>query len=322
MFALLTVWFILSARCGNYSNLPTDIQTNVFWKLSVMDRLNVRKVDKERNELVMAVHRADVYYVNEMKMFVANVTDENIFCRPWYLERVEMLVQHRMHTIPFHQALPSILRIIKQNDYLSQKNKKILTAAVNVTHGKCQLCFEDTNVVGLIHCINFFSQPENICNFCKQCWKHWTSKNKQGLILCPVCCEGMAFRSNDPFAQPGYVANETQSCFDRMQNRIDIRNGCVGNFVCLYWSFASWIWCSRIDAGFHGICDYAECCLRAVVAVPVTVGMIGGVIECLSITACCCCDCCYVCLPENNWRAGWLQFCTITARCVRLKWQS
>ena len=322
-FALLTVYCIINVRCGNFSALPLDIQSDVFWKLNVMDRLNVRKVDKTRDELIIAVHRADVFYVNEIKSIIESLTNKNMHYsrsfHSWNLVQIEAFVEHRRFTLPFYQALPSIFCIIKNNSRLSQRNKKILTTAVNVTHGKCQLCFKDIKIGEIVHCVNFV-KAENICNFCKECWKEWISQNKTGLVLCPVCCETsetIALQTNFPFpSQPRYTESEKQTCFDRMQNRIDFRNGCLGNFVCFYWSFLSWMWCSRIQAGFHGICDYAECCLRGVVGVPLTAVVFGFAIDGLCVSACCCCDCCYVCFPEHNWRAVWMKLCSTTTRCA------
>ena len=135
-------------------------------------------------------------------------------------------------------------------------------------------------------------------------------QNKSKYIRCPICGAHIDNAIlNAPFAtgpsQPGY-AEETESgsdsCCDRVQGRIDITNGCVGHFVYGEWNFLKWFWCGQIQEGFQDCGAYAVCCTRIILAVPVTSVIVGCVTTSLSVSMCCCVDCCYICFPEQNWR--------------------
>lgn len=220
-------WVLTNVQSGNFSHLARDVQGRVFSRLNVLDRLNVRKSDKKRNEIIKSLHAGEKIRMKEMENLLRNVTDKNIHQRV-YLNQIRSLIRHSRHTLPFHQAIKLNVFVIQNNTNLSAKNKKLLMNVMNITRGKCMFCFENGNQG---YCCSHYV-GNGRCSYCAPCLKQWIQNKTRG-IRCPICGGNIDKRvlndyetTNEPFAnsQPGYsITAETNCCGARM----DISNGCI-----------------------------------------------------------------------------------------------
>ena len=312
--AMITFYTLIKVQSGNYSELSEDVQARIYSRLNVMDRMNVRKIDKKRNEIVKKVHNADITNLKEMKMLLEfNITNKNIH-RSLYLGRVESLAHHLKHTLPYYQTISSNLRIIKNHEKLSRRNIQLLMDTINISSTKCMFCQEQSS--GFLYDNHY----DKSCNYCPGCWQQWI-QNRTGNVRCPICLSRV-YPLTSPFEmfslQPGYshiaeseiAESDTSTWCGRAQERADIREGCIGHFICENCYFLEWLWFGQLFEGFDGgIGDYTGCCLRVIAGVPVTCFTLGCGCATLSMTGCCCADCCYVCFPQKNWRSDAMLCC-------------
>ena len=217
--------------------------------------------------------------------------------------------------IPFSLSSPQ---------FMSLSHNETISCNLSNATNECCIClkseFETLNETEFKGFFGFYCQHSSI-NICTDCW--FGMLHRYGInTKCPLCRACKPAHTNQKISpyiviQPGYhdQNNHTQAvlpAWKRTKQRCDISNGCLALWLRGTYNVFCCLYCTCICCD-DGDCDmlYIILCSPLVIAGSVccSASFCVTTMTSMTLSICCCADCCHVCFPKSGCRPLCIRTC-------------
>ena len=185
---------------------------------------------------------------------------------------------------------------------------------------ECCICLDSTssflNESEFIKAFGFYCRHSSN-NVCIDCWNRLLYRHGNK-TKCPLCraCKLSETGPNLPYgladdddenigSQPGYDSQQNRSMLSRIRQRIDLKNGLIGQYLRNTFESMKCMFCNwDLPKTRANAFECAMCCPAfTVIAVTCSAIRCAETTLVLTISCCCCFDCWHCCFPQWKCRS-------------------